>query len=187
MDLVPHQFGEAVRRCLRGFWKNSCQGQAPGGKGRQREVVLPHELWLGQGSWVPLRAGPGRAATGFPSQSSGSPEGGDINVIRKPASHPALGWGSGLGAPACSSMVTWAECGHRDRSERPKWGLSSPQARLPAPLHTQGPTSPFRGHQAPRSSGACQGRAGGSRAGSCQCCLGEEVGILSVSVKAGVG
>lgn len=108
------------------------QGQVPGEKGRQREAGLPHELWLGEGSRVPLCAAPGRPATGFPSQSSGSPEGGDINVIRKSASHlvpgwGALGWGAlGWGAPACCSMVMWAERGHRDWSKRPKWGLSYP-------------------------------------------------------------
>ena len=30
------------------------------------------------------------------------------------------------GAPACCSMVMWAERGHRDWSKRPKWGLSYP-------------------------------------------------------------
>ena len=53
-------------------------------------------------------------------------------MIRKSASHlvpgwGALGWGAlGWGAPACCSMVMWAERGRRDWSKRPKWGLSYP-------------------------------------------------------------
>lgn len=121
---IPHQFGEAVRGCLRGFLEELYRD-------KRRERMVGRGRLGSCTSYglerVPVCAGPGRAATGFPSQNSGSPEGGDINVIRKPASHLALGWRAlGWGAPACRSMVTWAERGRRDGSKRPKWGLSSP-------------------------------------------------------------
>ena len=104
-------------------------------------------------------------------------------MIRKPASHPALGWGL---LPA----AVWSR-GRRVGTGTSPRGLSGASPLLrPACLPRFTPKAPLPLSGATRPQAAVgPARAGPEEAGlgSCQCCLGEEVGILSMSVKAGVG
>lgn len=47
------------------------QGQVPGEKGRQSEAGLPHKLWLGEGSQVPLCARPAEQLLASPLRALG--------------------------------------------------------------------------------------------------------------------
>lgn len=109
-------------------------------------------------------------------------------MIRKPASHPALGWGFWAGGSCLQQYGhvggAWAQGPVREAQVGPL--LSSGPPACPA-SHPKAPL-PLSGATRPHTA-AGPARAGPEEAGlgSCQCCLGEEVGILSVSVKAGVG